>query len=195
MPCSSTPCKTGAGRTLNQFALVSYLPDPLGAFLDRLRLELTPDCNPHAHVTVLPPRPIDSGCELRKLTAFMEEEGRLSIPFEVTLGEIEVFPVTNVVYLSLARGESQLRELHELFNSGALEFNCPFPYHPHITVAQDLNEEQSAALAAKARRRWKEYDGPRRFTVEWLSFVQNVAPGMWVDLARIPLAQPVCALR
>ena len=40
------------------FALVSYIPDPLGAFLDDLRLKLAPKCKPHAHITILPPRPI-----------------------------------------------------------------------------------------------------------------------------------------
>jgi 2'-5' RNA ligase len=125
----------------------------------------------------------------------LEQEGRLAHPFDVTLGEIEVFPVTNVIYLSLARGESRLQKLHEHLNVGSLKFDCPFPYHPHITVAQDLTQAQSEELAAVARNRWREYAGPRRFTVEWLSFVQNVAPGMWVDLARIPLAQPVGASR
>ena len=41
---------------MNQFALVIYIPDPLGRFLDDLRRELAPDCVPHAHVSVLPPQ-------------------------------------------------------------------------------------------------------------------------------------------
>ena len=45
-------------QTLSQFALVAYIPDPLGRFLDDLRVELTPDCKPRAHVTILPPRPL-----------------------------------------------------------------------------------------------------------------------------------------
>jgi len=188
-------CYSGGGRTLNQFALVSYIPDPLGAFLDQLRLELTPQCNPHAHVTVLPPRPIATECDLKDLMSFLEQSARLAVPFEVTLGEIEVFPVSNVIYLSLARGEGPLRVLYDSLNVGWLEYCCPFPYHPHITVAQDLTGEQAEELARVARERWRDYQGPRRFTVEWLSFVQNVAPGMWVDLARLPLAQPVGALR
>src|SRR2546430_17316912 len=43
---------------LNVYALVIYIPDPLGRFLDDLRRELVPDYNPHAHVSVLPPRPL-----------------------------------------------------------------------------------------------------------------------------------------
>jgi 2'-5' RNA ligase len=186
-------CTSRGGRTLSQFALVSYIPDPLGAFLDRLRLDLTPQCRPHAHVTILPPRPVSCECDLKQVTEALAHEGQLAHPFEVTLGDIEIFPVTNVIYLSLASGESQVRALFETLNCGQLEYEGPFPFHPHITVAQDLTGEQAAELAQVARERWKAYAGPRRFMVECLSFVQNVAPGMWVDLARIPLAQPVCA--
>lgn len=188
-------CTSGGGRTLGQFALVSYTPDPLASFLDRLRLELTPDCKPRAHVTVLPPRPIANQCDLKELSEHLEEECRLALPFEVVLGDIEVFPGTNVIYVGLVRGERELHALHENLNSGQLEYDGPFPYHPHITIAQDIQAEQVEELTRIARLRWREYDGPRGFMVECLSFVQNVAPGMWVDVTRIPLAQPVGACR
>lgn len=47
-----------AEEKLNVFALVIYIADPLGGFLDDLRRELIPHYNPHAHISVLPPRPI-----------------------------------------------------------------------------------------------------------------------------------------
>ena len=37
-----------ADERLNVFALVIYIPDPLGQFLDDLRRELVPHYNPHA---------------------------------------------------------------------------------------------------------------------------------------------------
>jgi hypothetical protein len=43
---------------LNVFALVTYIPGPLGQFLDDMRRKLVPGCNPHAHVSLLPPRPL-----------------------------------------------------------------------------------------------------------------------------------------
>ena len=49
------PCLVPEGQRLNVFALVVYIPDPLGRFLDDLRRELVPHYNPHAHVSVLPP--------------------------------------------------------------------------------------------------------------------------------------------
>jgi 2'-5' RNA ligase len=188
-------CTPGGGRTLSQFALVSYIPDALGAFLDQLRLDLTPNCNPRAHVTVLPPRPIANDSDLNSMTRHLEEESRLTLPFEVTLGDIDTFPATKVIFINLARGERDLHALHENLNSGQLEYDGPFPYHPHITVAQDFDSTKAEEFKRTARERWHRYEGPRRFMVECLAFVQNVAPGMWVDVARIPLAQPVAAGR
>jgi 2'-5' RNA ligase len=186
-------CLPGGRRTLNQFALVSYLPDPLAGFLDRLRLDLTPDCRPRAHVTILPPRPVTA--EIKETIDRLAEEGRLFPPFEVRLGSIEIFPDSDVVYISLARGERELHALHENLNAGQLEYDGPFPYHPHITIAQDITPEQVGPLAQIARDRWAEYSGSRNFWVERLTFVQNVAPGTWVDVAQIPLAVPVAAGR
>src|SRR4051812_28103778 len=122
-------CSGGSARTLGQFALVSYIPDPLGRFLDDLRRQLTPRSKPHAHVTVLPPRPLTAeiGESVHRLTI----ECQSATPFEVGLGDIQVFLKTNVLYLSIARGEQDLHALHENLNSGQLEYDGPFPYHPH----------------------------------------------------------------
>ncbi len=184
-------CNAGCGRTLSQFALVAYIPGPLADFLDRLRLDLTPNSNPRAHVTVLPPRPVDKGADLREMIEQLTEESRIAPPVEVTLGDIDVFRASSVIYVGVARGERELHALHENLNSGQLEYDGPYPYHPHVTIAQDLGPERVQELARLARERWAAYDGPRSFFVDCLSFVQNVAPAMWVDVATLPMAVPV----
>jgi 2'-5' RNA ligase len=171
------------------FALVSYIPGRLAGFLDRLRFELKPGCTLRAHLTILPPRPIDLNINqsVRQITA----EGHESPPFTVGLGQVAIFDKSNVIYLGLSRGERELHVLHENMNSGQLEYDGPFPYHPHITLAQDLTREQAELLAEVARERWAAYDGPREFSVEELSFVRSDKPGVWRDLAYVDLAQPV----
>jgi len=181
-------CSQGSGRTLNYFALVSYIPGRLASFLDDLRLRLTPGCNPHAHVTVLPPRPFTG--DLNKAVEALSGEVVSFPPFEVTLDGIDIFPVSNVIYASLSGGEAEIRDLHARFNTGTLEHKCNFPFHPHVTLAQDFDPQFKAELLEEARRLWAEYDGPRSFMVETLSFVQNVAIGRWDDLASVPLAVP-----
>lgn len=181
----------GGGRTLSQFALVSYIPGPLAVFLDQLRLDLTPGCNPRAHVTVLPPRPLDPNADLPATIQELADEARQASPIEIALGEIEVFPVTDVIYLSIARGERELHALHENLNSGQLEYDGPYPFHPHVTIAQNIEPGKVGEFADIARRRWAVYTGSRRFNVDCLSFVQNIAPNMWLDLAKLPMAVPV----
>jgi len=185
-------CDEGAQFACH-FALVSYIPGRLAGFLDRLRFELKPGCTLRSHVTILPPRPIDLNIDesVRQIAA----ESHEFQPFTVELGEVALFDKSNVVYLTLRRGERELHALHENLNAGQLEYDGPFPYHPHITLAQDLTREQADALAEIARQRWAAYAGPREFWVEELSFVRSYERGVWHDLAQLGLAQPVASGR
>ncbi len=171
--------------TLGQFALVSYIPDPLARFLDDLRIDLTPGCKPRAHVTILPPRPLSG--ELKEAVGQITRDTKGMSPFRVRLGKIEVFDKSHVVYLSIAEGVTELREFYTALNRGALEYKEPFAYHPHITIAQNICADEAGPLAAIARERWEGYRGPRDFVVSSLSFVQHVAPSIWTDVAAVSL--------
>jgi 2'-5' RNA ligase len=183
----------GVELTLGHFALVCYIPDPLASFLDALRLELTPGCSPHAHVTILPPRPLFH--ELKPIIHQIAEKMRDVGPFWIETGEIEIFKKSNVVYLGLSRGGADLMKLYESLNRGLLAHNEYFPYQPHITLAQNLSLEQAEQVAGLARERWASYQGPRGFPVASLSFVQHVAPSIWADVAALPLGVEVPAGR
>lgn len=178
-------CCTG-GPSINSFALVSYIPDPLATFLDRLRTDLVCDCHAKAHVTILPPRPLF--CETVEAWSAVQRGLQEVGPFEIRLGEIEIFPVTDVIYLSIAAGYERLRELHTSLDSGCLEFQEPFDYHPHVTLAQDLTHEQIEGATRIATERWHEFREARSFTVEKLTFVQNTLDNRWTDLNALRLA-------
>jgi hypothetical protein len=162
-----------------------YIPGPLGRFLDDLRLELVPHCKPHAHVSVLPPRPLAvdwpaAGDRVRALT-----EGWS--PFDLELASVEVFPATDVIYIEIGAGAAELRAMHAAMNTGALAFDEPFEYHPHITLAQDIAHDEVPRLTDLARRRWAGYRGRRSFRGERAAFVQNAGENCWVDLAEYAL--------
>lgn len=170
---------------LNLFALVIYVPDPLGRFLDDLRRELVPHDNPHAHVSVLPPRPLRvdwtvASNQVRLLTDAWS-------PFDIELTDIDTFPVTDVVYLELGAGTSELRRMHAAMNRSVLDFVEPFDYHPHLTLAQEISHDAVARLRETAVRRWREYQGPRRFRAERAVLVQNTLHHRWIDLAEYAL--------
>jgi len=176
-----------AEQRLNVFALVIYIPDPLGRFLDDLRRALVPGCNPHAHVSVLPPRPLAvdwavAGEEVRECAANWT-------PFEIKLGRVRMFPVTNVIYLELAEGGPEMFRIHDAMNSGALEFHEPFVYHPHITLAQEIPPADVAAVNQRAQELWEAYSGPRTFQAEHAAFVQNTMGNCWIDLAEYQLGK------
>jgi 2'-5' RNA ligase len=166
---------------LNVFALVIYIPDPLGRFLDDLRRELVPHDNPHAHVSVLPPRPL--AVEWQRASEQVQTLARKWKPFEVELGGIEIFPVTNVIYIGLGSGEQELRQMHAAINRDALAFEEPFVYYPHITLAQGIAHEKVNDVHDLAVRRWSEFAGERRFSADHAVFVQNTLSQCWLDLA------------
>jgi 2'-5' RNA ligase len=172
---------------LNQFALVIYFPDPLARFLDELRIELVAGCRPHAHVTVLPPRPIADVDAALEAARIMTPEFP---PFEIKAGEVEVFPQTNVIYIGVEKGGEELRAMHEAMNTGPLAFDEPYVYHPHITLAQEFPAADTARLEALARERWQTYTGPRSFHAEMVEFVQNTSQKCWLDLATFGLGEP-----
>ncbi|HEY3826418.1 MAG TPA: 2'-5' RNA ligase family protein [Bryobacteraceae bacterium] len=178
-------------QTLGQFALVSYMADPLARFLDDLRMELKPGCRPRAHITILPPRPLHS--ELADAIQRITNGLRGTAAFRIELGEIEIFETSHVIFLGLARGAEEMRHLYGALNRGCLKYVEPFRYHPHITIAQDLLAEQATKLSLIAKERWANYRGPRGFTVSVLSFVQHVAPFIWTDVAALPLGMEVPA--
>src|ERR1022692_2811686 len=113
-------------------------------------------------------------------------------PFDIELGQIEKFDVTDVIYISVEGGAGQLRKLHQSLNRGALAFPESFAYHPHVTLAQEIDAGQVEALVALASRRWRDFRGPRRFRAESTVVVRNTRGNQWVDLAKGPLrAAPV----
>jgi len=174
-----------AEQRLNVFALVIYIPDPLGGFLDDLRRRLVPGCNPHAHVSVLPPRPLavdwqEAGEQVRQCAANWA-------PFDIVLDKLRIFPVTNVIYLELGQGAAEMCRIHGAMNSQALEFHEPFEYHPHITVAQEIPPDNVAAVNRLAQELWDSYTGPRTFRAGRAAFVQNTLGNSWIDLAEFSL--------
>jgi 2'-5' RNA ligase len=170
---------SASGVPLNCYALVSYLPDPLAGYLDQLRKELVPFCSSHAHVTILPPRPLPVDWQ----TAWSELRPRFRDfrPFEVELQEVCVFDVSSVIYLELGRGSEQFFAMHAAFNQGVTRYDTVYPYHPHVTLAQQITPEQVPGVFDLARKRWAEYEGERRFQVDRAFFVQNTSRDLWID--------------
>src|ERR1019366_1006101 len=172
-----------------RYALVAYLKNSAGEFVENLRRELHPDL-PHlaAHLTILPPRPLqgseDSAVQVLERICGNEE------PFEVTLGDVETFvPVTLTVYIRVQGAAAHMSELHSKLNTEALAFEEEWPYIPHLTIVKMSAEQPAQTAFQMARQRWSHYSGSRRILLERLTFVREDVENHWVDLAPIPLGR------
>jgi 2'-5' RNA ligase len=175
-----------------RYALVAYVKNSAGEFVENLRRELHPDL-PHlaAHLTILPPRPLQGteGSALRLLERICGQEE----PFEVTLGGVETFiPVTPTVYIRVDGAASRMDELHRKLNTEALAFQEEWPYIPHLTIVKMSGEQPAQNAYQIARTRWAQYAGSRRILLERLTFVREDirdAHNCWLDLAPVPLGR------
>src|SRR2546427_10211141 len=144
-----------------RYALVAYVRNAVGEFVENLRQELHPDL-PHlpAHVTILPPRHLADG-ELAAIE-MLEDVCGLAEPFEVTLGDVETFmPVTPTVFIRVAHAAYRMRELHDRLNAKALAAKEEWPYMPHLTIVKMGREDQAQQAFTTARDRWAEFEGGR----------------------------------
>jgi 2'-5' RNA ligase len=173
---------------INSFALVTYIPAPLGRFLDDLRLELVPTFIPRAHATILPPRPLT--VDPRVAWEHVYSGIKDFPPFEIVADQIERFETTSVVYLGIGAGRRVLLQMHDRLNKDPIGYLERYQYRPHITLAQDLEPGQVAGAYELACRRWAEYTGQRWFAVDRVVFVQNTNRKRWVDLAEARLGVP-----
>lgn len=124
------------------------IPEPWGARLTRRRAEAgdaqaayTP-----AHVTLLGPTEIATEA-LPGVEKHLGEVAAAHRPFTIHLRGTGTFrPITEVVFVTLAAGISECELLAAgIAAADAVHRDLRFPYHPHVTVAQDV---PSAALDA-----------------------------------------------
>ena len=172
-----------------RYALVAYVRNAVGEFVENLRQELHPD-SPHlpAHVTILPPRRLQDG-ELSALET-VEDICSQAEPFEVILGDVETFlPVTPTVFIRVAHGAHRMRELHDRLNTRALASPEDWPYMPHLTIAKISSEKLAQEAYIFARDRWARFAGSRHIPLSELTFVREEEPDRWVDLAGITLGR------
>src|SRR5258706_3822715 len=109
----------GHGSSETSVALVSSLSGPLAAFIVEVRHDFAPESRAKAHVTFLPPRPLQPSATAADKEAAWQELRELLRgvqPFKVELGEIEVFPESQAIYVSIRSGQEELERLHDRLN-------------------------------------------------------------------------------
>jgi 2'-5' RNA ligase len=169
-----------------RYALVAYVHDAVGEFVEQLRRELHPAiAHMAAHLTILPPREL-TGSESAALE-FLEDACSRVVPFSVELGEVETFlPTTPTVFIQVKREAYRIRELHDQLCSEGLRCAENWPYVPHLTILKTATDAEASAALTVARQRWAQFAGKRRVQVEKLMFVRE-NDGCWDDVAPVAL--------
>ena len=172
----------------SHYAVVTYVRNPVGEFVEELRRELHPTtADLPAHLTILPPREL-TGTEAAALEFLEEACGRV-VPFNVELGDVETFlPTTPTVFIEVKRAAYRMRELHDQLSGKGLRGEESWPYIPHLTILKTERDEQARAAYVVARERWAKFPGKRQVHVDELMFVRENG-GCWEDVAPVPLGR------
>jgi 2'-5' RNA ligase len=90
------------------------------------------------HVTLLPPTEV-AVADRTAISAHLAEVARRHPPFEMHLSGTGTFsPVSEVVFVTVAKGIGNCELLATDVRTGPLARPLSFPYHPHVTVAHDV---------------------------------------------------------
>ncbi len=94
-----------------------------------------------SHITLIPP--MDVPDDLAEIEGHLGRAAQQHDPFRVHLRGTGTFrPVSPVVFIGLAEGISQCEQLAADVRSGPLGLDLDFPYHPHVTVAHHLGDDE-----------------------------------------------------
>lgn len=120
------------------------VPDPFGAELTawRARFGDQREGGIPAHITVLPPTALHA-LALVDVEEHLLRAARPVSPFTVRLAGTGSFrPVSPVTFVSVTEGAEHCHELQRRVRTGPLMRDLSFEYHPHVTVAQELDDSR-----------------------------------------------------
>jgi 2'-5' RNA ligase len=90
------------------------------------------------HVTLLPPTEVPVA-DRAAISSHLADVARCHPPFDMHLSGTGTFsPVSDVVFIAVARGIGNCELLANDVRTGPLARSLSFPYHPHVTVAHDV---------------------------------------------------------
>ncbi|WP_043502389.1 2'-5' RNA ligase family protein [Georgenia sp. SUBG003] len=162
------------------------IPQPYCTWLQALRARLG-DPMAHAvppHVTLLPPTVVEAS-QIDAVTEHLAVVARRSSPFVMSLRGAGTFrPVSPVVFVNVVRGAEECAALETQVRTGPLAQELRFPYHPHVTVAHELDDDALDA-ATKAVEGFE-----ATYAQGSMRLYEHGDDGVWRPVARLVLAGP-----
>lgn len=138
-----------AGEALIGVAIA--VPQPWAAELEgwRTRFGDPLGSSVPAHVTLVPPTAVPCA-DLPAVREHLERTTASTPRFRIVLDGTGTFrPVSPVVFVRLTEGAGECAALEERVRAGVLGTRRRFPFHPHVTVAQQLDDAVLDAASAQ----------------------------------------------
>jgi 8-oxo-dGTP pyrophosphatase MutT (NUDIX family)/2'-5' RNA ligase len=161
-----------------RLGVIARLPEPLAIHVQAWRRALG---DPEAgrigpHLTLAPPQTVAER-DLGRAVALVERVAAEAVPFLVELdGAATFLPESPVAYLVVREGGPALEAIEAALRESPLERRT-HPFHPHVTVAQDLPDDRIGAAA-------RELAGFRAaFPVRELALLREDRDTVWRPLA------------
>jgi 2'-5' RNA ligase len=165
--------------------IVVAVPEPWAQLLVEWRAKVG---DPQAsvvppHVTLLPPTEV-AIADRPSISAHLTRVAAAHPPFAMHLAGTGTFsPVSDVVFVAVARGIGNCELLANDVRQGPLARTLSFPYHPHVTIAHDVPlDMQDMAYMGLA-------DLSAEFRVDQITEFEQ-APDGWVVAGEYPLTGP-----
>lgn len=141
--------------------------DPLGATIP-------------PHITVLGPTQVPHE-QVEQVGEHLLAAARATRPFEIELRGTGTFrPVSPVVFVQVRRGISSCEQLERRVRSGLLHRDTAFGYHPHVTIAHGVDEDQLDRVYDELA------DFHARFTVERMDLAVLGSDEAWRPVRTYP---------
>ena len=160
------------------------IPEPWGSELTRRRDAAGDPQAAYvpAHVTLLGPTDVDTDL-LPAVEKHLEAVASVHQPFTIHLRGTGTFrPVTEVVFVTLAVGISECELLAGAIAAAeGVHRDVRFPYHPHVTVAQDVPPDALDAVFDDLS------DFSARFDVSSFTLFSHGGEGPWRPRRDFPL--------
>jgi 2'-5' RNA ligase len=133
------------------------------------------------HVTLLPPTEVDA-LDRPAISRHLESVAAGHAPFDMhLLGTGTFTPVSDVVFIAVARGIGNCELIANDVRTGPLARDLSFPYHPHVTVAHDVPGDMlELAFSGLA-------DLSAEFRVDAFTEYEQTDGGAWTVARHYPL--------
>lgn len=126
------------------------------------------------HLTVKEPFEISED-ELDNIVEDLYRVAEKVSPFTMRVLKVSSFhPATNTIYLKVDPSEG-LQTLHDLMYSGKLESEKHYSFVPHITIGQDLSDDEHSDVLGRMRM----MDVTHEETVDRFQLLYQLDNGSW----------------